>query len=151
MNPSQIAIGGEWFLKKRERDENRLLLVAGGVGINPILSMLRHLVAESDNWSEIELIYTACNWEEILYKKEVLELMKKLPHLNITVVLTQQNEENLPEDIDRVTFSRKRLSRETFERFDSRETVAYLCGPPGLSDQINSWMKKTSVNYEKWW
>ena len=46
----QIAIGGEWYLKRRKPHQTRLLLVAGGVGINPILAMLRHLAHMDDAW-----------------------------------------------------------------------------------------------------
>jgi ferredoxin-NADP reductase len=37
----QIQVGGDWFLKRRKNEQKNLLLIAGGVGINPILSMLR--------------------------------------------------------------------------------------------------------------
>ena len=53
-NLKQIAIGGEWFLKRKNENEKNLLLVAGGVGINPVLSMLRHLVVEKDSWENLQ-------------------------------------------------------------------------------------------------
>ena len=50
----QIAIGGEWYLKRRKEHQSRLLLVAGGVGINPILAMLRSLVYDDNLWERVE-------------------------------------------------------------------------------------------------
>ena len=46
----KIAVGGEWFLKPRKKNQKRLVLVAGGVGINPILSMVRQLASNDDGW-----------------------------------------------------------------------------------------------------
>ena len=46
----KIAVGGEWFLKPRKSNQKRLVLVAGGVGINPILSMVRQLASNDDGW-----------------------------------------------------------------------------------------------------
>ena len=52
-NQGKIAVGGDWFLKEKEPDDRKLLLVAGGVGINPVLAMLRHLVS-GNSWERIE-------------------------------------------------------------------------------------------------
>ena len=49
-----MAVGGEWFLQRKNGNEQNLLLVAGGVGINPILSMLRHLVVDEDSWQNLQ-------------------------------------------------------------------------------------------------
>ena len=46
----KIAVGGDWFLKPRKSNQKRLVLVAGGVGINPILSMVRQLASNDDGW-----------------------------------------------------------------------------------------------------
>ena len=41
-------------MKRKNENEKNLLLVAGGVGINPVLSMLRHLVVEKDSWENLQ-------------------------------------------------------------------------------------------------
>ena len=41
-------------MKRKNKNEKNLLLVAGGVGINPVLSMLRHLVVEKDSWENLQ-------------------------------------------------------------------------------------------------
>jgi len=147
-----IKIGGEWFLKEKRENEKCLLLVAGGVGINPILAMLRHLGRNpSESWEEIRLVYAARNWDDILYKDEVMEVMSQLPQLSVSIHLSDESEHFEPPQVDRVEFHRHRLKSSDLVRFDVKHTVAYLCGPPKMSDAVNSWLNSAAIHYEKWW
>ena len=97
------------------------------------------------------MVYAARNWDDILYKDAVLELMKSLPNLQVSVFLSEPDlTQKLPE-VDRVHFFQKRLEKSDLSKFDEDTTVAYLCGPPALSDSISSWMKNANIKYEKWW
>ncbi|CBY37752.1 unnamed protein product [Oikopleura dioica] len=146
-----IQVGGDWFLKRRKNEQKNLLLIAGGVGINPILSMLRHLSVDDDGWESITLIYSGRHWDDVLYKDESLLCLESLPQLKIKIHLTNQDFQGNLTDSRRVTFRLGRLSREVVRDFDNSETVSYLCGPPAMSDEVSSWMAKAEVNYEKRW
>ena len=111
---------------------------------------------------EVELVYSAKNWEEILYKNEVLELMNQLPQLNIRIYLTENPQPLVPttdsisvslEQTSRIKFFVGRLTRDSFKDKYCKQTVAYLCGPPQLSDSVSDWLSDsvTDINYEKWW
>lgn len=97
------------------------------------------------------MIYAARNWDDILYKDAVLECMNYLPNLRVSIYLSDHDlTQKLPE-VERVQFFLKRLQESDLSKFDENSTVAYLCGPPKLSDAINLWMKNADINYEKWW
>lgn len=75
-----VRVGGEFFFDPQPADASRnLVLIAGGVGINPLLSILRHaadLLREQANKRSgyeigtIKLFYSAKNTSELLFKKE---------------------------------------------------------------------------------
>jgi len=84
-------------------------------------------------------------------KDEVLDCMKCLKQLSVSVLLTDQSDlSNLP-NTNRLTFHNTRLNQKMLSEFDRKDTVAYLCGPPKLSDQINGWLNRANIKYEKWW
>jgi ferredoxin-NADP reductase len=64
-------IGG-YFVWESSRQEP-LLLVAGGSGIVPLMSMLRHRAA-STTASGARLVYSSRSWEDIIYREELEQL-----------------------------------------------------------------------------
>ena len=105
---------------------------------------------------DIILIYSARNWEDILYKDEVLSLMKFLPQLRIRIYLTQVTSGEMPSsNLDQVQFHSGRLAKENlyFNEFSPDECVAYLCGPPQMSENVSDWLngRISEINFEKWW
>ena len=68
-----IRVGGDFYYEvpPKSQDVPEMLLIAGGVGINPLLSILRHITptaATSPSKNIITLLYSAKNSEEILFK-----------------------------------------------------------------------------------
>jgi ferredoxin-NADP reductase len=76
-------IGGH-FIWKADSPEP-VLLVAGGSGIAPLLSMLRHRV-NTGAIAPFLLVYSARTWEDIVYRDELLAAEANDP--GITIVLT---------------------------------------------------------------
>ena len=70
----QIRVGGDFFYAPLTPDETtNLLLIAGGVGINPLISMLRHHVwllskATCTCTHAARLLYSAKNENELIFK-----------------------------------------------------------------------------------
>ena len=100
------------------------------------------------------MVYSARNWEDILYKEEVLELMAQLPQLRTAIHLTHEGAA-LPDlsAYDRVTVESGRIERNHLENICDSSTVAYLCGPPLLSESVSEGLTGIidEVNFEKWW
>ena len=70
----QIRVGGDFFYAPPTSDEaTNLLLIAGGVGINPLISMLQHHVwllskATCTCTRAAWLLYSAKNENELIFK-----------------------------------------------------------------------------------
>lgn len=73
-----VRVGGDFFFDPQPEDASRnLVLIAGGVGINPLLSILRHSVdlhRERENkgsgyeMGTTKLFYSAKNTSELLFQ-----------------------------------------------------------------------------------
>ena len=70
-----MAVGGDFIYPPPSPEPHNLMLVAGGVGINPLLSILRYLagIRETDKSElkvpqEVHLLYSAKTCDELLYK-----------------------------------------------------------------------------------
>ncbi|MEN9224718.1 MAG: ferric reductase-like transmembrane domain-containing protein [Thermostichus sp. HHBFW_bins_43] len=79
------------FTTERYWDSAGFVLIAGGVGITPIYSMLLTAAERKDDRPFL-LIYSAPSWEEVTYREELEGLKEKLD-LTLVYVLRQATEE----------------------------------------------------------
>jgi predicted ferric reductase len=105
------------------------VLVAGGVGITPMISMLRTLADEGDK-RPVMLLYGSKTWEAITFREE-LEALKERLDLTIVHVL-----ENPPQDW---TGERGFITAAVFKRQlppGYAEHEYFICGPGVMMDAI---------------
>jgi len=86
---SQLAIGrpaGQFVYPKG--DDRPLALLAGGIGITPLLSMLRHAVA-SDPTRPITLLYSARDRQAMAFLAELRVVAQRHPQIRIGVTVSE--------------------------------------------------------------
>lgn len=160
-----LRVGGEFFFDPQPTDAPRnLVLIAGGVGINPLLSILRHSADlhrdQADKGSSyeigtIKLFYSAKNTSELLFKKNILDLVNEFPEkitcsLHVTKQMTQISAELKP------YVTEGRITEKEIRDHISAETLFYICGPPAMTDFFSkqletSHVPKEHICFEKWW
>ncbi len=104
-------------------------LIAGGIGITPLMSMLNWLVA-SGSRREILLIYGARNSKQHPFQKHVRRLQKLAPNL-ATLVYYSQPTANCRRGIDFDHAGRIDV-RALEPLLGAREFRYYMCGPPQM-------------------
>jgi len=80
---------GRFIFDGEHADE--IVMIAGGVGITPLMSKIRFLVAQK--WAgKIDLIYSVKNRRDIIFAQELAELTAEFPALRVHVTLTSDDE-----------------------------------------------------------
>ncbi len=122
----------------RCRDDRPLVMIAGGVGITPMLSMLRFMAAHSDP-RRIVLIWGNKTEADIIARDEVDRLAVRLPGLEVHHVLSEQD------DFDG---ERGFITRELLGRLLSAEDLAgevLLCGPVAMMTLVTGSLRTLGV------
>lgn len=119
-----------------ERRPARLLLIGGGSGITPLMSMLRTLTDE-DHKGKIDFIHYARSSEDLLYELELRQIAAQNPNVNITRVITR-GKQPAPSG---------HLTRRQLQSIvpDFAKATAYVCGPPTLIDAVEAVWKKDGL------
>ncbi|XP_078394678.1 oxidoreductase NAD-binding domain-containing protein 1 isoform X1 [Cetorhinus maximus] len=159
-----LRVGGDFFFDPQPSDSPvNLLLVAGGVGINPLYSILLHVVdlhrSQGSKYCKykpgsVHLYYSAKNTDELLFKRNIINLAKEFSgKISCHFHVTQQSFE-IPADIHPYVTA-GRISERTLAHV-SKDNLCYICGPPPMIETISQQLEKLGVPkeriiFEKWW
>ena len=127
-------------------DERRFVFIAGGTGIAPLRSMLRHALTIAHR--NIGLFYSARTPDEFAYEEELRALARTgAIELRQTVTRAADAEWAGP---------RGRLNREALQELvHDPATLCFVCGPPALVDEMpriltDLGIAPTRVRVEAW-
>jgi ferredoxin-NADP reductase/DMSO/TMAO reductase YedYZ heme-binding membrane subunit len=104
-------------------EASKVLLVAGGVGVTPVMAMLRYLTDSS--WpGQIYFLFSVRQRRDIVFSKEIDSLQRRFPNLHVSVTLSDERDSAWVGE-------RGRITSEMLQRFvpDVRQFPVYLCGP----------------------
>jgi ferredoxin-NADP reductase len=121
-------IGG--YFTWTEADGGPLLLVGGGSGVAPLMSMLRYREA-IDSDIPATLLYSSRSWDEIIYREE-LDRLSADPALRVIHTLTRSH----PDGWDGFT---RRIDAAMLEDAAGEPLpgqLAYVCGPTRLVENV---------------
>ena len=116
-----------------------LVLIAGGVGIAPIISILRTLKDTKDQRPAI-LIYGSRNREQAIFTEELLALKKTL-RLSVTFVL-EYPDDNLSSETGRI---REDLLERHIHPGSSDEFEYFICGPAPMMDEAERYLERAGI------
>jgi len=141
-----------------------LLLIAGGVGINPLVSILEELSfflndnqkrgdTNADQSRRCLLLYSAAREEELLFKDKIDSIADSTAGIDVRYFVTRERESSSPSSISSTTtststhpstsnFNRRRidldyLRNQVFSGLSPLTVdrcLTYVCGPPSMID-----------------
>ena len=120
-----------------------ILLIAGGVGITPLMSVLRYLLDRSWN-GDIFLIYGCHNPDDIIFREELDYLQRRHPNLQVVITVSQDGETVWPGPHGRIT---KELITETVSDLPSR--YIHICGPVPMMEATKQLLAELGVPQER--
>jgi predicted ferric reductase len=138
----RVAVRGPFgrFSHTFHPDEDDLVFVAGGVGITPLMSMLRSM-RDTGRWKSVLLICGNRTEEEIVFREELRDMAGDTRcHLKIVHVLSRT--ETVWQG-ERGHINRDVVIRHAGERFRSKSF--YICGPAAMTNSLISGLRESGV------
>ena len=128
------------FSCDRHPHAEELVFIPGGVGITPIMSMLRTLADRGDE-RPLTLIYANKLWDEITFREEIAQLS---PRLNINVVYVLETPH--PEWDGEKGFVNRPVLERYMPDFSQRGRLdIFVCGPPPMMNAIERTLDQMGV------
>jgi len=168
-----LQVGGDCFFEAKSASTLRenLLLIAAGVGINPILSIMKQVFEEHQNntaasassdaaslFGKTHLLYSVTTHEELIFKEDISSIVDSDKSFSSQHFVTKQPSSQLmPEEVLQRRMNVEDL-REAIEAMDAppQEIVSYICAPAPMMAELETMLKglglrKENVRYESWW
>lgn len=141
----KVAVQGPFGRFVLPENENALVMFAAGIGIVPMLCMIRSLAARKSD-ARITLLYSNKTIEDIAYREELDRLAEVLPHLKTIHFLTR--EESPPEGLEAEL---GRIDGARFDRYVSEPALPmyFMCGPREFMDLIRALLAERGVDVKK--
>jgi benzoate/toluate 1,2-dioxygenase reductase subunit len=134
---------GSFYLRAIERP---LLLLAGGTGLAPFLSMLDKISRDGGGEHPIHLIFGVTNDPDLIKLDELESYAKTLPNFSFTCTVADENS----------SYPNKGYVTRYIEpeHLNGGDADVYLCGPPPMVDAVRSFLTAQSATpanfyYEK--
>lgn len=160
----ELRAGGDFFYAPEIGDSSYdLLLVAGGVGVNPVASMFLHAnslhkIHQENNEAyqpgKILLLYSARTYEELLYKPLLDSISTLTPKSEVKYFTTRER----PPASSNVSYGHitAEVLKSAVESMDTSSLLTFICGPPPMIENINEHLlacnlAQNQIRYEKWW
>lgn len=117
-----------------ERMGGPLLLVGGGSGVVPLMSVLRHRTLTSKESVRTALLYSSRSLDEVIYRKELEALSSDDSLFDLTLTLTREQASDWKGHKRRVDAD---LLQEVIRKTGT-PAVSYVCGPTGFVESVAS-------------
>lgn len=126
---STVSIDGPYgkFSPVNYDCSNGIVLIAGGIGITPMLGILRHFV-KSDREQKIILFWSVKKTADLVYEKEFKRILAKMKNFSFIPVVSQ----------DDFNGERGRISKEMIVKYievkayDANKLQYFFCGPGSM-------------------
>lgn len=135
-----MAPAGRFTFTGEEADS--VVLVAGGVGITPMMSVIRYLTDRC--WpGQIHLVYGCRADDDMIYREEIEYLQRRFPNLRTTLVAGRVKGTAWPHRTGRIT---KELLAEVVPAIASKRI--HVCGPGPMMAAIKQSLRELGVPAE---
>lgn len=120
-------------------DDRPIVLLAAGVGITPLVSMLRH-AAHTEPSRPVTLVYGAQDSTHLAFRDELASIVRRHPPVKVVYALTREATSSpafYPGRIDAA------LLRATVP--DIVHSIAFICGPNAMIDSMKALLAELGV------
>jgi ferredoxin-NADP reductase len=123
------------------------LFIAGGTGISPLRSMMRHLIAQGER-RPISVVYSARTIDEFAYQPE-LQRCARQGRIALTLTVTGDAADTWRGERGRISASR------LAQALPVPDPLCFVCGPPALVEDVPPLLlqlgvKSARIRTEEW-
>lgn len=124
-------------------DENKIALIAGGSGVVPFMSMIRHVTKHNLD-TKIVLFYSVKKFDDLIYYHELNKIHENFKNIRVIYTITRETPPEWYGKVGRLT-----LNSMTEELDNYKDYVFYICGPIEMVKFFSDELKPLGVKLKR--
>ncbi len=132
-----LGASGEFYY--RPEMGRSLVLIAGGIGITPFMSMIRY-VDEGNLDTRVTLLYSAKTPEELVFLDELRAISTRNPRIRCLFTITQPIDQSWQGRVGRID------AELLAKNVEDRAALFYVCGPSGMAETIPALLESQGIS-----
>ena len=119
-------------------EDRPIVFIAGGVGITPVMSMLRHAIEEEPT-RPVTLFYSVRTAEDVAFRDELLMLNRRHTHFGAFIAISDGPAPSV--------FYPGRINEALLTAMapDIRHAICMMCGPPPMLEAMTALLQEIGV------
>jgi len=159
-----LQVGGEFFFDANESNiSENILLIAGGVGINPMLSIYQNIYDNHKKYEHLReqfgttnMLYSATTDSELAFKDVIEDIVCTDNSMTSSFYVTK--DENVQEDGN--SYHKRRINesdiKNALHNIEPSSLVTYICGRDTMMVDMKEMLLshgvlEKNVLFESWW
>lgn len=138
-----LLVQGPYGMFTLNKEAERIVFFAGGVGMTPFRSHIRESLLTGLN-QDLILFYSGGTAKELMYHEEFLDLSRKYPNFKYIPLLTRECPVEWPGEC-------RRLDGAVIDRYISDYSIGeyMMCGPAPMMDSIRDLLQAKGVDTDR--
>jgi ferredoxin-NADP reductase len=122
-------------------DGGPVLLIAGGSGLVPLMSMIRHRTLRKST-AAVGLVYSAITWDDVLFRDELLELAEAQDGFELLLTLTREAPSQPGVGASRIDAA---MLRSMVQRLPAAPRSVFVCGSDPFVDHVQGLLSQLGI------
>lgn len=134
-------IGGHF--NWRASDGGPVLLIGGGSGVVPLVSMLRHRAAAAPD-VKMGLVYSARRWDDVIFRDELIRRAAEEPDFSLSLALTREPEPVAGHRSGRID---RAYVAQALEKLGAPPRICFVCGATAFVEVTSMFLTEAGVPF----
>ncbi|KAF0979563.1 hypothetical protein FDP41_001427 [Naegleria fowleri] len=147
--------GNFYFNVSDLRFENikHLVLIAGGLGVTPLISIMKYISGNMLYFYHVTLIYSASTVDDFCFVNDISNIVSNFPNIKCKLLASTSPTSSIPQALEPILTSDRKIDvhylKNNLNEEQRKEAIFFVCGPISMVKDVSAALQELSVDMDR--